>query len=166
LGELTPMMKQYLSFKEQHPDKIIFFQVGDFFEIFFEDAVVAARAMDVVLTTRDSNKKNPIPLAGVPIHAADTYLNKLLGQGFKVALCEQVGETAAQGGLVRREITQILTPGTVTDPQMLEESKNNYLAVISSLPGGTGGYYGWPPSTSLPEIFGSTNGPVKMRSPY
>jgi DNA mismatch repair protein MutS len=142
LGELTPMMKQYLSFKEQHPDKIIFFQVGDFFEIFFEDAVVAARAMDVVLTTRDSNKRNPIPLAGVPIHAADTYLNKLLGQGFKVALCEQVGETAAQGGLVRREITQILTPGTVTDPQMLEESKNNYLAVISSLPGGTGGYYG------------------------
>ena len=96
MSELTPMMKQYLSFKEQHPDKIIFFQVGDFYEIFFEDAVVAARAMDVVLTTRDSNKENPIPLAGVPIHAADTYLNKLLHQGFKVALCEQV-EEATQG---------------------------------------------------------------------
>ncbi len=136
------MMKQYRSLKEQHPDKIIFFQVGDFFEIFFEDAVVAARAMDVVLTTRDSNKKNPIPMAGVPIHAVDTYLNKLLGQGFKVALCEQVEEVAAGGGLVRREITQIFTPGTVTDPQMLEESRNNYLAVISALPGGGGGYYG------------------------
>lgn len=142
MSELTPMMKQYLSFKEQHPDKIIFFQVGDFYEIFFEDAVVAARAMDVVLTTRDSNKENPIPLAGVPIHAADTYLNKLLHQGFKVALCEQVEEATTGGGLVRREITQILTPGTVTDPEMLEESRNNYLAAISALPGGAGEYYG------------------------
>ena len=137
------MMKQYRSLKEQHPDKIIFFQVGDFFEIFFEDAVVAARAMDVVLTTRDSSsKKDPIPMAGVPIHAIDTYLNRLLGQGFKVALCEQVEEPTAGGGLVRREITQIFTPGTVTDPQMLEESINNYLASISALPGGNGGYYG------------------------
>ncbi len=142
MSELTPMMKQYLSFKEQHPDKIIFFQVGDFFEIFFEDAVVAARAMDVVLTTRDSNKENPIPLAGVPIHAADTYLNRLLGKGFKVAVCEQVEEAAAAAGLVRREITRILTPGTVTDPEMLEESRNNYLAAITSLPGGEAGYYG------------------------
>ena len=142
MTDLTPMMKQYLSFKEQHPDKIIFFQVGDFFEIFFEDAVAAARAMDVVLTTRESNKKNPIPMAGVPIHAADTYLNKLLAHGFKVALCEQVEEAAAGGGLVRREITRILTPGTVTDPEMLEESRNNYLAVLCALPGGAEGYYG------------------------
>ena len=142
MSELTPMMKQYLSFKEQHPDKIIFFQVGDFFEIFFEDAVGAARAMDIVLTTRDSNKKNPIPMAGVPIHAADTYLNKLLARGFKVALCEQVEEAAAAGGLVRREITQILTPGTVTDPEMLEESQNNYLAALCALPGASGDYLG------------------------
>jgi DNA mismatch repair protein MutS len=142
LSELTPMMKQYLSFKEQHPDKIIFFQVGDFFEIFFEDAVIAARAMDVVLTTRDSNKENPIPLAGVPVHAADTYLNKLLSKGFKVVVCEQVEEPAEAKGLVKREITRILTPGTVTDPEMLDESKNNYLAAISSLPGGEAGYFG------------------------
>ena len=142
LSKLTPMMQQYLSFKKQHPDKIIFFQVGDFFEIFFEDAVVAAGAMDVVLTTRDSSKENPIPLAGVPIHAADTYLNKLLAKGFKVAVCEQVEEAPAGGGLVRREITRILTPGTVTDPEMLEESRNNYLAAITSLPGGAAPYYG------------------------
>lgn len=142
MSELTPMMKQYLSFKEQHPDKIIFFQVGDFFEIFFEDAVVAARAMDVVLTTRDGNKENPVPLAGVPIHAADTYLNRLLSKGFKVAVCEQVEEASAAAGLVRREITRILTPGTVTDPEMLEESMNNYLVAITALPGGAAGYYG------------------------
>ncbi len=142
MSKLTPMMQQYLSFKEQHPDKIIFFQVGDFFEVFFEDAVAAAGAMDVVLTTRDSNKENPIPLAGVPIHAADTYLNKLLGKGFKVAVCEQVEEAPAGGGLVRREITRILTPGTVTDPEMLEESRNNYLVAITSLPGGASEYYG------------------------
>ena len=142
MSKLTPMMKQYLSFKEQHPDKIVFFQVGDFFEVFFEDAVVAARAMDVVLTTRDGKKEKPIPLAGVPLHAADTYVNKLLGKGFKVALCEQVEEAAAGGGLVRREITRILTPGTVIDPEMLEESRNNYLVAITSLPGGGAGYYG------------------------
>ncbi len=143
MSKLTPMMKQYLSFKEQHPDKIVFFQVGDFFEVFFEDAVVAARAMDVVLTTRDGKKENPVPLAGVPLHAADTYVNKLLGKGFKVALCEQVEEAAAAGGgLVRREITRILTPGTVIDPEMLEESRNNYLVAITSLPGGGAGYYG------------------------
>ena len=136
------MMQQYLSFKEEHPDKIIFFQVGDFFEIFFEDAVVAAGAMDVVVTTRDGNRENPIPLAGVPVHAADTYLNKLLGKGFKVAVCEQVEEAPAGGGLVRREITRILTPGTVTDPEMLEESRNNYLTAITSLPGGAAEYYG------------------------
>ncbi len=142
MSKLTPMMKQYLSFKEPHPDKIIFFQVGDFFEVFFEDALLAARAMDVVLTTRDSNKENPIPMAGVPIHAADTYINRLLDKGFKVALCEQVEEASAATGLVRREITRIFTPGTIIDPEMLEESKNNYLVAISSLPGGGAGYYG------------------------
>ncbi len=142
MKDLTPMMKQYLSIKEQHPDKIVLFQVGDFFEIFFDDAVVAAKAMDIVLTTRDSNKDNPIPLAGVPIHAADTYINKLLSKGFKVVICEQVEDPATAKGLVKREITRILTPGTVTDSEMLDESRNNYLAAITSLPGGEGAYFG------------------------
>jgi len=130
LSRTSPMMEQYKAVKAQHPDKLLMFQVGDFYELFFEDAELAAREMEIALTSRDGGSENRIPLAGVPIHAAETYLNKLLGKGYKVVICDQVEEAAQAKGLVRREITRILTPGTITDPEMLEESRNNYLAVV------------------------------------
>lgn len=139
---LTPMMKQYLEFKQQHPDKIVLFQVGDFYETFFEDAEIAARELEIVLTTRDSQKDNPIPLAGVPIHAVEPYINKLLSQGFKVVVCDQVEDSSPVKGLFRREISRILTPGTVTEPEMLEESRNNYLVALVNLCGKELNLYG------------------------
>ncbi len=135
MSGLTPMMKQYLEYKQQHPDKILLFQVGDFYETFFEDAEIAARELEIVLTTRDSQKDAPIPLAGVPVHAVESYINKLLNRGYKVVVCDQVEEAPAGKGLFRREISRILTPGTVTDPEMLEESRNNYLVALANLPG-------------------------------
>ncbi|MDW7739451.1 MAG: DNA mismatch repair protein MutS [Bacillota bacterium] len=130
MNRTSPMMEQYKNIKAQHPDKLLMFQVGDFYEFFYEDARTAAREMDIALTSRDTGSENPIPLAGVPIHAADTYLNKLLGKGFKVVICEQVESSSQAKGLVRREITRILTPGTIIDPEMLEESRNNYLVTL------------------------------------
>ena len=126
----SPMMEQYKAIKEQHHDKLLMFQVGDFYELFYEDAGLAARDLEIALTSRDAGSENPIPLAGVPIHAAETYLNKLLSKGYKVVICDQVEEATQAKGLVRRAITRILTPGTITDPTMLEEGRNNYLAVL------------------------------------
>lgn len=130
MNQASPMMEQYKAVKEQHPDKLLMFQVGDFYELFFEDAQVAAREMEIALTSRDAGSDNPIPLAGVPVHSAETYLNRLLSKGHKVVLCEQVEEAQQAKGLVRREITRILTPGTITDPEMLDENRNNYLVTV------------------------------------
>ena len=130
MSRSSPMMEQYKKIKEQHPDKLLMFQVGDFYELFFEDAEIAAREMDIVLTSREGGSENPIPLAGVPIHAAETYLNKLLGKGFKVVICDQIESASQAKGLVRRAVTRILTPGTISESEMLDEGKNNYLAII------------------------------------
>jgi len=132
LSKASPMMEQYKSIKAQHPDKLLLFQVGDFYELFYEDAELAAKEMEIALTTRDGGSENPIPLAGVPIHSAENYLNKLLAKGYKVVVCDQVEQASQARGLVRREITRILTPGTITDQEMLEESRNNYLAIVIS----------------------------------
>lgn len=132
MNRTSPMMEQYRTVKKQHPDKLLLFQVGDFYELFYEDAVTAAKEMEIALTSRDSGSDNPIPLAGVPIHSAETYLNRLLSKGYKVVVCDQVEEASQAKGLVRREITRILTPGTITDPEMLEESRNNFLAAVIS----------------------------------
>ena len=142
MSGLTPMMKQYLGFKEEHPDKIVLFQVGDFYETFFEDAQVAARELEIVLTTRDTQKKNPIPMAGVPIHAVESYVNRLLSRGYKVVICDQVEAGGPEKGLFQREITRILTPGTITEPEMLEESRNNYLVTLINLSGRELNLYG------------------------
>ncbi|MDY6825824.1 MAG: DNA mismatch repair protein MutS [Bacillota bacterium] len=130
MSRSSPMMEQYRTVKEQHPDKLLMFQVGDFYEFFFEDAYTAAREMDIALTSRDAGSENPVPLAGVPIHAAEIYLNRLLSKGYRVVICEQVEDASQAKGLVKRKVTRILTPGTITDPEMLEESRNNYLAVV------------------------------------
>ncbi len=139
MNRTSPMMEQYKKIKEQHPDKLLMFQVGDFYELFYADAELAAREMEIALTSRDAGSENPVPLAGVPIHAAETYLNRLLSKGYKVVICDQVESSSQAKGLVRREITRILTPGTITDPEMLEEGQNNYLMLILRSSNGTYG---------------------------
>lgn len=139
LNNSSPMMEQYARIKDEHRDKILLFQVGDFYELFYEDARIASRDLDLILTTRDSDKENPVPLAGVPMHAVDNYLHRLLEKGYKVAICDQVEDASQVKGLVKREVTRIVTPGTVTDEAMLQETRNNYLI---SLLKDSDNYYG------------------------
>jgi len=128
--KLTPMMQQYVEIKNQHPDKIVFFQVGDFYEMFYGDAETVAKELDLILTTRDVGKENPVPLAGVPIHAVDNYTARLIEKGYKIVICDQVEDASQAKGLVNREVTRITTPGTVTDQNMLEDTSNNYLVAL------------------------------------
>ena len=111
----TPLMRQYAAIKKQHPTALLFFRLGDFYELFFEDAVVAARELQITLTSRNKEKDHAIPMCGVPYHAAENYLSKLLRKGFKVAICEQMEVPSAATKLVRREVTRVLTPGTAID---------------------------------------------------
>ena len=130
--ELTPMQKQYRSLKEQNQDCILFFRLGDFYEMFNEDATLAARELDLTLTTRDRGKpkEEQTPMCGVPFHSVDSYIARLVQKGYKVAICEQMEDPALAKGLVERDITRIVTPGTVTESCMLEESRNNYIGCI------------------------------------
>ncbi len=122
----TPLMSQYRDIKRSHSDCILLFRVGDFYETFYEDAVDIAGILNITLTTRDKNKPNPIPLAGVPFHAAETYITRLLAAGRKVAVCEQVEDPALAKGLVRREVVEVLTPGTALNAQLVADADNNY----------------------------------------
>lgn len=135
-GSLTPMMAQYRRIKEQHPAAIVFFRLGDFFETFDEDAAVVARELEITLTSRDLGRAGRVPMAGIPHHAVDGYLARLLDRGYRVAICDQVELPAPGRGLVRREVTRVVTPGTTVDPRALDERAPNYLAVIAS--GGDG----------------------------
>ena len=130
--ELTPMKRQYNEIKERNQDCILFFRLGDFYEMFDEDAKVASRELDLTLTTRDRNKpkEEQTPMCGVPYHSVDAYIARLVQKGYKVAICEQMQDPATTKGLVERDITRIVTPGTVTESCMLEESKNNYFACL------------------------------------
>ncbi|MCH8079140.1 MAG: DNA mismatch repair protein MutS [Proteobacteria bacterium] len=123
-------MRQYLGFKSQHPDKLLFFRMGDFYEFFYEDAKKAARLLDISLTSRGKSAGEPIPMAGVPYHAAESYLAKLLKLGESVVICEQVGDPATSKGLVDREISRIITPGTVTDEALMDQAADNLLSAI------------------------------------
>ena len=131
-AEMTPMKRQYYDIKERNQDCILFFRLGDFYEMFDEDARVAARELDLTLTTRDRNKpeEEQTPMCGVPYHAVDSYIARLVQKGYKVAICEQLTDPALTKGLVERDITRIVTPGTVTESCMLEERKNNYMACL------------------------------------
>ena len=131
-NELTPMKRQYNQIKEQNQDCILFFRLGDFYEMFDEDAKVAARELDLTLTTRDRGKpkEEQTPMCGVPFHSVDAYIARLVQKGYKVAICEQMQDPATTKGLVERDITRIVTPGTVTESCMLDENKNNYIACI------------------------------------
>ena len=132
MAELTPMMKQYLEIKEQNPDCVLFFRLGDFYEMFNEDAKLASKELDLTLTARNRNKtaEAQVPMCGVPYHSCESYIARLVAKGYNVAICEQTEDPALAQGLVKREITRIITPGTVTESSMLEEGKNNYIACV------------------------------------
>ncbi len=129
-AQLTPMLRQYLEVKSQHQDAIVFYRMGDFFELFFEDAERAAPIMEVALTARHKNTPNQVPMCGVPHHAVEGYLGKLLRAGLKVAICDQVEDPAQAKGLVKREVTRIVTPGTVSQPELLEGKEENLLGCL------------------------------------
>ncbi len=138
LAELTPMMQHYLQTKEQHPGCILFYRLGDFYEMFFEDAVTVSRELEITLTGKSCGLEERAPMCGVPYHAVDNYLNKLIEKGYKVAICEQVEDPKLAKGMVKREVTRIVTPGTNLNIQSLEESRNNFLMSIAYFPGRIG----------------------------
>jgi len=127
---LTPMLKQYFEIKRDYPDSILFFRMGDFYEMFFEDAKIAAPVLEVVLTSRNKNKKDSVPLCGIPFHAMDNYAAKLLNKGFKVAICEQVEDPAIATGIVKRDVTRILTPATALEIESQNQDLNNFVVSI------------------------------------
>ena len=135
-AKLSPMMRQYLESKKEVPDALLFYRIGDFYEMFFEDAIKASKALDLVLTGKDCGLEERAPMCGIPYHAADSYVSKLVSQGFKVAIGEQVEDPKLAKGLVKREIIRVITPGTQTEETALEEGKNNYLSAI--YPGNSG----------------------------
>ncbi|MDE0331683.1 MAG: DNA mismatch repair protein MutS, partial [Nitrospinae bacterium] len=124
-------MSQYLSVKKGYPDTILLFRLGDFYEMFYDDAKTASEILGIALTSRDRSKKNPVPLCGVPHHSAETHISKLLGSGKKVAICEQVGDPKKTKGLVERKVVRVLTPGAVLDSENLESKNNNFLACVA-----------------------------------
>ena len=144
MAELTPMKKQYIRIKQQHPDCLLFFRLGDFYEMFDEDAKVAAEELNLTLTTRDRNKppEERTPMCGVPYHSAEAYIARLIAKGYKVAICEQTEDPAQAKGLVDREVIRVVTPGTLIEENLLEEGKNNFLAALCATPAGAGLCFG------------------------
>ena len=126
----TPMMQQYLHIKADYQDMLLFYRMGDFYELFYEDAHKASRLLDITLTARGQSAGVPIPMAGIPYHAADAYLAKLIDLGESIAICEQIGDPAKSKGPVERKVVRIITPGTVTDEALLHERKDNLLSAI------------------------------------
>lgn len=133
--KLTPMMKQYLEVKGRFPDSMLFFRLGDFYELFFEDAEVASRELGLTLTARNKGSSE-VPMAGVPHHSADSYINQLIEKGFSVAICEQVEDAAEATGIVKRDVVRVVTPGVVLDSETLDETAPNYVAAVWAAPGG------------------------------
>lgn len=138
MANLTPMMQQYIKIKEEYSDCILLFRLGDFYEMFFDDAKTVSEELDLVLTGRDCGLAERAPMCGVPYHAVDTYVNRLLQAGHKVAICDQLEDAAEAKGMVKRGVTRVITPGTVTEPAMLSEAENNYILSIVLDEGMTG----------------------------
>jgi DNA mismatch repair protein MutS len=126
--DLTPIRRQYLQLKSQYPDSILFFRLGDFYETFDADAELIARELDLVLTSRPTGKGQRVPLAGVPYHAADNYIARLIEKGYRVAVAEQLADPSTVKGIVPRDVTRVVTPGTVMEPELLDERRPSYLA--------------------------------------
>lgn len=125
------MMQQYWAIKEQYTDCLLLYRMGDFYELFYEDAKRAAKILDITLTQRGQSAGEPIPMAGVPYHAVEYYLAKLIAAGESCAICEQIGDPAASKGVVKREVVRTITPGTVSDELLLDARQNNYLCALS-----------------------------------
>ena len=130
MAKLTPMMEQYMAIKEQNQDCILFYRLGDFYEMFFEDATTASRELEITLTGKNCGMEERAPMCGIPFHAVDSYLNKLVEKGYKVAICEQVEDPKQTKGIVKREVIRIVTPGTNISQQSLDDEKNNYLMCV------------------------------------
>lgn len=138
MAELTPMMQQYLETKKSYQDCILFYRLGDFYEMFFEDAITASKELEITLTGKNCGQEERAPMCGVPYHAVDSYLNKLVSKGYKVAICEQVEDPKLAKGIVKREVIRIVTPGTNLNLQALDDTKNNYLVCVTYFPGKIG----------------------------
>src|SRR6185436_5701931 len=138
----TPMMQQYLRIKSQHPDILLFYRMGDFYELFFDDARRAASLLDITLTARGQSAGQPIPMAGVPFHSVEGYLAKLVRKGESVAICEQMGDPAKSKGPVERQVVRIITPGTLTDDALLEQRRDTLLAAVFRRPAKEGNSFG------------------------
>ncbi|NLZ82052.1 MAG: DNA mismatch repair protein MutS, partial [Clostridiales bacterium] len=130
MEELTPLMQQYMAIKEKHKDCILFYRLGDFHEMFFEDAKICSKELEITLTGKGIGKNEKAAMCGVPYHAVDGYLSKLIERGYRVAICEQVEDAKNAKGLVKREVVRIVSPGTNLNTQVMDETKNNYLMSI------------------------------------
>src|SRR5271169_6001123 len=135
-AKLTPMLEQYFEIKRQVPDAILFYRLGDFYEMFYEDAERAAPILDLALTTRSKKDEVPIPMCGVPYHSVQPYIAKLLATGLKVAVCDQMEDPATARGLVDRAVVRVITPGTVTEEECLDPKAPNYLVAVQREDGG------------------------------
>ena len=138
MAELSPMMRQYMDIKEQNSDSLLFFRMGDFYEMFFDDAKTASEELDLVLTGKDCGMEERAPMCGVPYHSCEGYIARLVNKGYKVAVCEQTEDPAKAKGLVRREVVRVITPGTVIEDSILDEARNNFLAAVSLVEGRAG----------------------------
>src|SRR3954466_3887673 len=134
LSKHTPMMAQYLAIKAEHPDTLLFYRMGDFYELFFDDAEKAARLLDITLTRRGMSAGEPVVMAGVPFHSVEGYLARLIRSGESVAICEQVGEVGAAKGPVERKVVRVVTPGTLTDTELLTEKSEAVLLAVHQAP--------------------------------
>ena len=144
----TPMMEQFIAIKAEHPDALLFYRMGDFYELFFDDAVEAAQALGITLTKRGQHLGEDIPMCGVPVHAADDYLQKLIAKGYRVAVCEQTEDPAearkrGSKSVVRREVIRLVTPGTLTEEKLLTPAQSNYLMAAARVKGGGGMALAW-----------------------
>src|SRR5687767_13202163 len=129
--QLSPAMRQYQQFKAQHPGYVLFFRMGDFYGMFWEDAKLAHKVLGVALTSRNKGADDEIPMAGVPFHAVESYLRRMIAAGYKVAICEQMEDAALAKGVVKRDVVRLMTPGTLTDDPLLDGRADNYLAAVA-----------------------------------
>ena len=130
MAELSPLMQQYIEIKNQHKDEILFYRIGDFYEMFFDDALTVSKELDLTLTGKQCGLEERAPMCGVPFHSYENYVARLIAKGYKVAICEQMEDPAKAKGLVKRDIIRVVTPGTVIESSMLQDDRNNYIASI------------------------------------
>ena len=133
-SKISPMMRQYLETKDVYPDTLLFFRVGDFYEMFFDDALIASKALELTLTGKDCGLEERAPMCGVPHHSCDIYIKRLIDAGYKVAICEQLTDPSESKGLVERDVVRVVTPGTLIESSMLEDDDNNYICLLYTSP--------------------------------